>query len=70
MRNLFDCENMKKEEAGGIGWMVVAGAVDIRRGRADTVPFSSSATKPSVSCSSANQNLYFSCFSGYVRLAM
>lgn len=49
---------MKKEEAGGIGWMVVAGVVDIRRGSADTAPFSSSATKPSSSCSSVNRNVF------------
>lgn len=57
--NLFDCENMKKDVAGGMGWIVVAALTsDIRRGRADTAPFSfsssSSLTKPS-SSSSANQ---------------
>lgn len=50
---------MKKDVAGGMGWIVVAALTsDIRRGRADTAPFSfsssSSLTKPS-SSSSANQ---------------
>lgn len=40
--------------------MVVAALTsDIRRGRADTTPFSSSLTKPSSSCSSANQIVLF-----------
>lgn len=51
---------MKKDVAGGMGWIVVAALTsDIRRGRADTAPLSfstsSSLTKPSSSCSSANQ---------------
>ena len=39
-----------------MGWIVVAAFTsDIRRGSAETAPFSSSLTKPSNSCSSVNQ---------------
>lgn len=63
--NLFDCENRKKDEPGGMGWMVVAALTsDIRRGRADTAPFSSSFTKPSVSSSSVIQSVRF-CFTEF-----
>jgi hypothetical protein len=49
-KNLFFWENMKKDVAGGIGWIFVAALTsDIRRGSADTASFSSSSIRSSIS---------------------
>lgn len=49
-RNLLFCENMKNDEAGGIGIILLTTLTsEIRRGRADTAPSSSSFTNSSIS---------------------
>lgn len=53
LKNLFFCENRKNEDAAGIGSILFATLTsDMRRGRAETAPTSSSLTKPSRSRSS------------------
>jgi hypothetical protein len=51
---------MKKDVAGGMGWIFVAALTsDIRRGRAETASLSSSFIRPSVSsCSSEKFNFW------------
>lgn len=69
MENLFDWENMKKDVAGGMGWIFVAALTsDIRRGRAETASLSSSFIRPSVSsCSSEKFNFWGFAFETFSR---